>query len=103
MAMEENLALRSEENSQCFPRHRVRKASLPSMRSQLMSGSGSVVLCRGEEVPTCGGWRRTTRNAWSGSEEGREEAQIVDGGGGLLNVLVGLLDVGSSLPVNVGY
>ena len=72
MAMEENLDMRSEENSQCFSRHRVRKASLPSMRSQLMSGSGSVVLCRGEEVPTCGGWRRTTRNAWSGSEEGEE-------------------------------
>ena len=65
MAMEEDFALRSEENSQCFSLDIVRKASLPSMRSQLMSWSGSVVLGRGEEVPTWGGWRRTTKNTWS--------------------------------------
>jgi len=55
MAMEENLALRSEENSQCFSLDIVRKASLPSIRLQVMSGSGSVVLGRGEEVAMCGG------------------------------------------------
>ena len=69
--MVEYLALRREENSQCLSRDMVRKASLPSMRSQLMSWSGSVVAGRGEAVPTCGGWRRTTKNTceW---ERGRE-------------------------------
>lgn len=64
MVMLENLARRREENSQCLSRAKVRKASLPSMRSQLISWSGSVVAGRGEAHSTWGGWKNTTKNTW---------------------------------------
>ncbi len=59
--MEENFARRREENSQCLSRDIVRKASLPSIRSQVMSWSGSVVPGRGEESEV-GGCRSTVKN-----------------------------------------
>ena len=61
MAWEEALALRREENSQCLSLAMVRKASLPSIRSQGISWSGSTVLPMGE-LQTAGGWSSTTKN-----------------------------------------
>ena len=61
MAWVEALALRREENSQCLSRAIVRKASLPSMRSQAMSWSGSTVLPMGE-LQMAGGCSSTTKN-----------------------------------------
>lgn len=39
----DHLDRRSEENSQCLSLAKVRKASRPSIRSQLSSGSGSTM------------------------------------------------------------